>query len=137
LHKEWEEEMNPPPIDSAGSRAENEIPHLVSKHESNDRRWAAALVGEVDVMARGTLRHHFDEFLGDAEMAIYSVLAVLLSATIVAAIASACKLLFDSVIHWTVAAQSLRVLNEMLVVLMLAETLQHGSHFHSLARSGH
>ncbi len=55
-------------------------------------------------MARGTLRHHFDEFLGDAEMAIYSVLAVLLSATIFAAIASACKLLFDNVIHWTVAA---------------------------------
>jgi hypothetical protein len=115
--------MNPTPIDSAGSRADNEILHLVSKHESNDRRWAAALVGEVDVMASGTLRHHFDEFLGDAEMAIYSVLAVLLSATIVAAIASACKLLFDSVIHWTVAAQSLRVLNELLVVLMLAEIL--------------
>src|ERR1700724_2078870 len=74
-------------------------------------------------MARGTLRHHFDEFLGDAEMAIYSVLAVLLSATIFAAIASACKLLFDNVIHWTVAAQTLRVLNELLVVLMLAEIL--------------
>ena len=36
--------MNPPPIDSGGSRADNEIPHLVSKHEFNDRRWAAALV---------------------------------------------------------------------------------------------
>jgi hypothetical protein len=74
-------------------------------------------------MALVTVRHHFDEFLGNAEMGIYSVLAVLLSATILAAIASASKLLFDSVIHWTVAAQTLRVLNELLVVLMLAEIL--------------
>ena len=40
-------------------------------------------------MARGTLRHHFDEFVGNAEMVIDSVLTVLLSATIVAAMASA------------------------------------------------
>lgn len=32
-------------------------------------------------------------------------------------------LLFDSVIHWTVATQTLRVLNELLIVLMLAEIL--------------
>src|SRR6267154_832435 len=56
-------------------------------------------------------------------MGIYSLLAVLLSATILAAIASACKLLFDSVIHWTVATQTLRVLNELLIVLMLVEIL--------------
>jgi len=74
-------------------------------------------------MAQGALRHRFDDFLGVAEMAIYSVLALLLSATILAAIASACKLLFDSVVHWTVATQTLRVLNELLIVLMLAEIL--------------
>jgi len=74
-------------------------------------------------MAQITLRHRFDDSLGAAEMGIYSVLALLLSATILAAIASACKLLFDSVIHWTVATQTLRVLNELLIVLMLAEIL--------------
>ena len=74
-------------------------------------------------MAQGTLRHRFDDSLGAAEMGIYSGLAVLLSATILAAIASASKLLFDSVIHWTVATQTLRVLNELLIVLMLAEIL--------------
>jgi hypothetical protein len=76
-----------------------------------------------DVMVQGTLRHRFDDSLGAAEMGIYAVLALLLSATILAAIASACKLLFDSVIHWTVATQTLRVLNELLIVLMLAEIL--------------
>ena len=74
-------------------------------------------------MAQITLRHRFDDSLGAAEMGIYSVLALLLSATILAAIASACKLLFDSVVHWTVATQTLRVLNELLIVLMLAEIL--------------
>jgi hypothetical protein len=74
-------------------------------------------------MAQSTLRHRLDESLGAAEMGIYAVLALLLSATILAAIASACKLLFDSVIHWTVATQTLRVLNELLIVLMLAEIL--------------
>ena len=74
-------------------------------------------------MAQSTLRHRFDDSLGTAEMAIYAVLVLLLSATILAAIASACKLLFESVIHWTVATQTLRVLNELLIVLMLAEIL--------------
>ena len=40
-------------------------------------------------MAQGTLRHRFDDSLGAAEMGIYSGRAVLLSATILAAIASA------------------------------------------------
>jgi uncharacterized membrane protein (DUF373 family) len=74
-------------------------------------------------MAQITLRHRADDSLGAAEMGIYSVLALLLSVTILAAMASACKLLFDSLVHWTVATQTLRVLNELLIVLMLAEIL--------------
>jgi hypothetical protein len=74
-------------------------------------------------MAQSILCHRFDHAPGAAEMGIYSVLAGLLSATILAAIASACKLLFDSIIHWTVATQTLRVRNELLIVLMLAEIL--------------
>ncbi len=74
-------------------------------------------------MEESTVRRRFDHSLSVAEMAIYSALAVLLSLTILAALASACKLLLDSVIHWTVATQTLRVLNELLIVLMLAEIL--------------
>ena len=81
------------------------------------------LAAEVDVMAESTVRRRFDDSLGVVEMGIYSVLAGLLSLTILAALASACKLLVDSVIHWTVATQTLRVLNELLIVLMLAEIL--------------
>jgi hypothetical protein len=74
-------------------------------------------------MAESTVRQRFDYSLSVAEIAIYSALAVLLSLTILAALASACKLLLDSVIHWRVATQTLRVLNELLIVLMLTEIL--------------
>ena len=90
------------------------------------KKWTvtpATLAAEFDVMAESTMRQRFDYSLSVAEMAIYSALAVLLSLTILAALASACKLLLDSVIHWTVATQTLRVLNELLIVLMLAEIL--------------
>jgi hypothetical protein len=86
------------------------------------RRWATQ-AAEIDVMAESTVRGRVDDSLGVVEMGIYSVLAVLLSITILAALASASKLLLDSVIHWTVATQTLRVLNELLIVLMLAEIL--------------
>ena len=71
----------------------------------------------------GTVRQRFDDSFNIAEVAIYSVLAVLLALTILAALGSAGQELFDSVIHWTAATQTLRVLNELLVVLMLAEIL--------------
>ena len=74
-------------------------------------------------MAESTVRRRLDDSLGVIEMGIYSVLAGLLSLTILAALASACKLLLDSVIHWTVATQTLRVLNELLIVLMVTEIL--------------
>ena len=90
------------------------------------KKWTATpatLAAGVDTMAESTVRQRFDYSLSVAEMAIYSALAVLLSLTILAALASACKLLLDSVIHWTVATQTLRVLNELLIVLMLVEIL--------------
>jgi hypothetical protein len=74
-------------------------------------------------MAESTVRRRFDYSLSVAEMAIYSALAVLLALTILAALASASKLLLDSMIHWRVATQTLRVLNELLIVLMLTEIL--------------
>jgi len=75
------------------------------------------------LMVEDKLRDHFDNSLGKVEVVIYSVLALLLSVTVLAAIASAGKLLWDALSHWTIATQTLRVLNELLVVLMLVEIL--------------
>ena len=74
-------------------------------------------------MAEGRLRHRFDEYLGKAEVAIYSILAAMLSVTAFATIATAGNMLWDGFRHWTIAAQTLRVLNELLIVLMLVEIL--------------
>ena len=74
-------------------------------------------------MAEGKLRHRFDEYLGKAEVAIYSILAAMLSVTAFATIATAGNMLWDGFRHWTIAAQTLRVLNELLIVLMLVEIL--------------
>ena len=63
------------------------------------------------------------DHLGKAEVAIYSILAVLLSITALAAIASAGKLLWDGISHWTIANETFRVLDQLLVVLMLVEIL--------------
>jgi uncharacterized membrane protein (DUF373 family) len=76
-------------------------------------------------MVQDKLRLTFGDYLGKAEVAIYSVLAVLLSITALATIASAGKQLWDSVSHWTIATppETLRVLDQLLVVLMLVEIL--------------
>src|SRR5258707_13573092 len=74
-------------------------------------------------MAEGRLRHRFDEYLGKAEVAIHSILAVMLSVTAFAAIATAGNMLWDGFRHWTIAAQTLRVFNELRIVLMLVEVL--------------
>ena len=74
-------------------------------------------------MVEDKLRDHFDYSLGKVEVVIYSILALLLSVTVLAAIGSAAKLLWDALSHWTIATQTLRVLNELLVVLMLVEIL--------------
>src|SRR5437588_5336723 len=74
-------------------------------------------------MIEESLRERFDRYFGRVEVGIYSTLALLLSVTVIAGIASAGKLLWDALSHWTIATQTLRVLNELLVVLMLVEIL--------------
>ena len=74
-------------------------------------------------MVEEKLRVHFGGYLGKAEVAIYSVLAVLLFVTAIATAANAGKLLWEGLRHWTVAAQTLQVLDQLLVVLMLVEIL--------------
>ena len=74
-------------------------------------------------MAEEKMRAHFGDYLGKAEVVIYSILALLLFVTALATIANAGKMLWDGLGHWTIAAQTLLVLDQLLVVLMLVEIL--------------
>jgi hypothetical protein len=74
-------------------------------------------------MAEQKLRVHFGDYLGKAEVLIYSVLALLLFITALATIANAGKMLWEGLGHWTMATQTLLVLDQLLVVLMLVEIL--------------
>src|ERR1700716_3127367 len=74
-------------------------------------------------MRESNLRERFSDNLGRVEVAIYSMLAVLLAVTALVTIASAGKMLWDGLSQWSLAAQTLRVLNELLIVLMLVEIL--------------
>jgi len=69
------------------------------------------------------LRTGFDTRLGTLEVVIYTVLAILLSLTAFVSLGTAGKLLWDGLSQWTTGAQTLRVLDELLVVLMLVELL--------------
>jgi uncharacterized membrane protein (DUF373 family) len=74
-------------------------------------------------MVQEKLRIHFGDYLDKAEVAIYSILAVLLFITAFATMANAGKMLWDDLRHWTIVTQTLRVLDQLLVVLMLVEIL--------------
>jgi len=74
-------------------------------------------------MVEQKLRAHFGDFLGKAEVVIYTVLAVLLFAAAIATAVNAAKLLYDGLSHWMIAAQTLQVLDQLLIVLMLVEIL--------------
>ena len=69
------------------------------------------------------VRRGFDINLGRAEVLIYSLLAIMLSLTALVTIVSGGKLLWEGLRTWEGAAQTLRVLNELLIVLMLVEIL--------------
>jgi len=74
-------------------------------------------------MAEEKLRTRFGDYLGNAEVVIYFVLAVWLFITALATIADAGKMLWDGLGHWAIASETLRVLDELLLVLMLVEIL--------------
>ena len=74
-------------------------------------------------MAEDRLRPQLDVYLGKVEVGIYCVLAALLLLTALATMVSAGRLLWEAASHATIAAQTLRVLDELLVALMLAEIL--------------
>ncbi len=74
-------------------------------------------------MVEDRLRLHFGDYLGKAEVTIYSLLAILLSVTAVATMASSFKLLWVALHHWTMAVETLGILDQLLVVMMLVEIL--------------
>jgi hypothetical protein len=86
-------------------------------------------------MAEEKLRVHFGDYLVKAEVVIYSVLAVLLFLTALVAIGNAGKMLWEGLSHWTIATETLLVLDQLLVVLMLVEilhTVRISIHSHTL-----
>jgi uncharacterized membrane protein (DUF373 family) len=74
-------------------------------------------------MSDDKFRVHFDDYLSKGEVVIYSVLAALLFITALLTIANAGKMLWEGLGHWTIATQTLQVLDQLLVVLMLVEIL--------------
>jgi len=66
---------------------------------------------------------HANDLLHKVEVAVYTVLAVLLGITALATLVSAGHLLWNSLSHWTIATETLRVLDQLLIVLMLVEIL--------------
>jgi hypothetical protein len=74
-------------------------------------------------MAEEKHRVFLSRFLANAEVFIYSVLAVLIFVTALGSMASAGKLLWDGFAHWNIASQTLVVLDQLLLVLMLVEIL--------------
>lgn len=74
-------------------------------------------------MSEEGLRVHIGDYLVKAEVVVYLVLAVLLFVTAVLTVANAGVLLWQGLKHWTIAQQTLEVLDQLLVVLMLVEIL--------------
>ena len=63
------------------------------------------------------------DFLRAAELVIYYTVAVLLAVTAAVSIASAGHMLWNGIVHWTMAAETLRMLDQLLIVLMVVEIL--------------
>jgi hypothetical protein len=74
-------------------------------------------------MAQEKLRAHTSDYLANGEVVVYTVLALLLFITALATIGNAGQLLWKGLAHWTIADQTLLVLDQLLVVLMLVEIL--------------
>src|SRR5712672_2916083 len=74
-------------------------------------------------MAPEMQTHRFDDYLRTSEVAIYVILAVLLTITALVTILGAGQLLWQSIVRWTVSTEILRVLDQLLLVLMLVEIL--------------
>src|SRR5690349_13824727 len=72
---------------------------------------------------REELDRYVNDYLRKAELVIYHIVAILLSVSAAAAMAYAAATLWKGVAHWSIATETLRVLDQLLVVLMLVEIL--------------
>ncbi|MDQ6665288.1 MAG: phosphate-starvation-inducible PsiE family protein [Acidobacteriota bacterium] len=86
-------------------------------------------------MSIDTLRARSEEYLTLIEVAIYSILGLLLSATAVLALAAAVNLLWAGLKNWSVSTGTFQILDQLLLVLMVVEilhTVRTSIHSHSL-----
>jgi hypothetical protein len=86
-------------------------------------------------MAQEKLRVQSGDYMAKAEVIVYSVLGILLFITALLTIANAGKMLWVSVGHWTITTDTLVVLDQLLVVLMMVEimhTVRISIHSHVL-----
>jgi len=86
-------------------------------------------------MVYGKQTERLESYLHVVEIAIYYILAILLAVTALAAIGSAGQTLWGGLAHWTIATETLHVLDELLVVLMIVEifhTVRIAIHSHFL-----
>jgi hypothetical protein len=86
-------------------------------------------------MAQEKLRVQSGDYMAKAEVIVYSVLGILLFITAVLTIANAGKMLWVAVGHWTITTDTLVVLDQLLVVLMMVEimhTVRISIHSHVL-----
>ena len=74
-------------------------------------------------MVEEKYRHHFDDYTRMAEVAIYAILAILLTVTAVAALADGAMSLWSGIRTLSMSAQAFEVLDHLLFVLMLVEIL--------------
>ncbi|MDQ6708366.1 MAG: phosphate-starvation-inducible PsiE family protein, partial [Acidobacteriota bacterium] len=70
-----------------------------------------------------TLRARSEDYLTLIEVAIYSILGFLLSATAVLALAAAVSLLWAGLKNWSVSTGTFQILDQLLLVLMVVEIL--------------
>ncbi len=82
-----------------------------------------------------TLRARSEDYLTLIEVAIYSILGFLLSATAVLALAAAVSLLWAGLRNWAVSTGTFQILDQLLLVLMVVEilhTVRTSIHSHTL-----
>jgi hypothetical protein len=78
---------------------------------------------EAPIARKESVDRYVGDYLRRAEVALYHIVALLLAITALATIASAAHTLWTGLAHWTIATETLRVLDQLLIVLMLVEIL--------------
>jgi uncharacterized membrane protein (DUF373 family) len=81
------------------------------------------LLAVAAAMADEKIRSRFDKYFGQSEVVVYASLGALLFITAVEAIISSGKLLWDGVRERTLSSETLHVLEQLLLVLMVIEIL--------------